>query len=345
MRILLVRLSSIGDLVHTLPALAALRARHPDAEIDWLVETRFREILSTSDAIDHLVEVDTFRWRRAWYHPSTWSDVLGSIARLRAKDYDVVLDLQGTLKSAVGARLARGRRLVGFDGSALKERPAAWLYGETVTAPEDSSPHVIDRHLRLLTALGIDAHERAFPVQVPEAMDAEAERTLTERGLGDYVLVNPGGSWVTKRWSPEKFGRLARRILDEHELPSLVLWGPGDEGLADAIIASSDGAASLAPPTGVLSMIPYARRARVMVSGDTGPMHIASAFGVPLVGIFGPTDPARNGPVGDADEIVYRAEPCGPCYKQRCPGYDNVCMTAIEVEDVAAAVGRSLARA
>lgn len=343
MRILMVRLSSIGDLVHTLPALAALRSHDPGASVDWLVESKFREILSTTEGIDHLVEVDTFRWRRGWYRPAIWAEVWKAVARLRSKDYDVVLDLQGTIKSAVASWLARGDRHIGFAKSALKETPAAWLYGETVTV-NGAPAHVIDRHLRLLSALGIDEDERAFPIAVPESMSSEAERELERLALSEFVLLNPGGSWATKRWSPRKFGELAVRIRAELELASLVLWGPGDEAMAKAILDTSDGAATLAPPTGVLSMIPYARKARLLVSGDTGPMHIASAFGVPIVGIFGPTDPARNGPFGTGDEIVYRDAPCGPCYKHRCPGYDNVCMTEIEVDDVMAAVRRRLAR-
>jgi ADP-heptose:LPS heptosyltransferase len=122
-----------------------------------------------------------------------------------------------------------------------------------------------------------------------------------------------------------------------------VLWGPGEETLAHAIVTGSAGAARLAPPTTLREMIPYIQKSRLVVSGDTGPMHLASALGTRVVAIFGPTDPARNGPFGDEDEVVFETVPCGPCYKKRCPGYDDVCMSSIEVADVMEAVSRRLA--
>jgi ADP-heptose:LPS heptosyltransferase len=161
--------------------------------------------------------------------------------------------------------------------------------------------------------------------------------------LRDYVLLNPGGSWVTKRWSPERFGRLASAIRREWKLESLVAWGPGEEGMAREVLEASEGAARLLPRTSLRELVPYMRRARLFVSGDSGPLHLASACGVPAVGIFGPTDPERNGPFGEGDEVVWKHVACSPCYKQRCPGYGNVCLTSIEVDDVLRAVSNRLA--
>ena len=342
MRILMVRLSSIGDLVHTLPALSALRRRFPDATIDWLVETRHRDVLLSNPEVSELVEVDTLGWRRRLFSPRTWKEIAASIREIRKRDYDVVLDLQGTIKSSVAARLAKSERHVGFATSALKEKAASLLYSEKIGV-NGTPRHVIDRHLRLLSALDIDTDERAFPIVVPQEMDDAAAEKLDAMGLSDYAVLNPGASWATKRWDPEKFGALARSIFEEFELPSLIIWGPGEEDAARRIVQTSGEAARLAPPTGVRDVIPYIRRAKLFVSGDTGPMHVASAFAVPVVGIFGPTDPARNGPFGPGDEVVWKDVPCGPCYKQRCPGYGTVCMTSIEVDDVLAAVRNRLA--
>jgi len=343
MRILMVRLSSIGDLVHTLPVLSALRKQYPDAKIDWLVERKFRTVLEAVTGIDSLVEVDTFSWRERMFSPKTWTDIARAIGRLRENSYDVVLDLQGTIKSSVAARLAKGERRIGFARADLKERPAALLYSEHVEV-NGARPHVIDRQLRLLSAMDIDTTTRSFALSVPDSIEAAAASALDSLGMNEFVLLNPGGAWVTKRWSPEKFGALATAIRTRHGIPSLVLWAPGEEALAQSIVEHSDGACRLAPATGIVSLIPFAKRARVLVSGDTGPMHLASAFDVPIVGIFGPTDPARNGPFGTRDEIVLEDVPCGPCYKHRCPGYDNVCMTRIDVEDVLGAVTRQLER-
>lgn len=339
---LVVRLSSIGDLVHTLPAVAALRRRFPEARIDWLVETRYRDVLLDNPDVDELIEVDTLGWRRKLLSPRTWTQVREAVATIRARRYDAVLDLQGTIKSAVCAFLARSDRRIGFTSSHLKERAASLLYKERV-APNGTGPHVIDRHLALLTALDIRSDERAFSIVVPASMVKATERRLGEWHLEAYVILNPGGSWETKLWSSEKFGQLAAAVQKEFQLPSLVIWGPGEKSLAERIVDTSSGAARLAPETSLREMIPYIERARLFVSGDTGPMHIASARGVPVVGIFGPTDPARNGPLGTGDEVIYHAEPCGPCYKHHCPGYGNVCMTKIELDEVLSAVRRQLA--
>ncbi|TDI36176.1 MAG: lipopolysaccharide heptosyltransferase I [Acidobacteria bacterium] len=341
MRILMVRLSSIGDLVHTLPVLVALRARFPDATIDWLVETRFRDVLASNPELDELVEVDTLGWRKRLFSPATWKEIVASTRAIRRRSYDVVLDLQGTIKSSVAARLAKSDRHIGFSRSALKERAAALLYSEHVSV--NCEPHhVIDRYLRLLSALDIETKERAFPLVVQNEMEEESERTLASLALTEYVILNPGGAWVTKRWAPEKFGALAAAIAKEWKLPTLVVWGPGEEELAQRIVDTSESSARLAPATGIRGLIPYIRRARLFVSGDTGPMHLASALGVPVVGIFGPTDPAKNGPFGPNDAVVWKDVDCGPCYKRRCPGFDNVCLTSIEIEDVLPAVRERL---
>lgn len=341
--ILVVRLSSIGDLVHTLPAVAALRKRFPDARIDWLVESRHREVLLDNPDVDSLIEVDTLGWRRRLLSPGTWREIVSAISRIRERRYDFVLDLQGTIKSSVTAFLAKSDRRIGFATSHLKERVAALLYNERVR-PNGTRPHVIDRQLLLLTALGIESHERKFPLVIPEAAERSTSARLEELGLGDYVVLNPGGSWVTKRWSPEKFGRLAAAIDRELQLKALVVWGPGEEAMAEAVVEASGGSARLAPRTSLRETLPYLKRARLFVSGDTGPMHLASAQGVPVVGIFGPTDPRKNGPFGEGDEVVCHEVPCGPCYKRHCPGYDNVCMTAIDVPEVLEAVRARLRR-
>jgi lipopolysaccharide heptosyltransferase I len=334
----------VGDLVHTLPAVAALRRRFPDARIDWLVESRHRDVLLDNPDVDTLIEVDTLGWRRRLLSPRTWGEIRRSIARVRERRYDFVLDLQGTIKSAVSAFLARSRRRIGFGSRHLKERAAALLYTERVSA-NGKGPHVIDRQLGLLRALEIDSAERRFPLAVPGEAESAAARELERLGLSDFAAINPGGSWETKRWSPTKLGRLAREIDKEWNLASLVVWGPGEEAMAREVVASSDGAARLAPRTTLRELLSFVKRARLFVSGDSGPLHLASACGVPVVGIFGPTDPEKNGPFGKGDKVVWKRVDCAPCYKTRCPGYGNVCMTSIEVEDVLAAIRERFANA
>jgi heptosyltransferase-1 len=332
--------------VHTLPAVSALRQRFPQARIDWLVETRHREVLLDNPDVDSLLLVDTLGWRRRPFSPRTWREMGEAVSRIRERRYDAVLDLQGTLKSAVSAFVARSERRIGFGPAHLKERAAALFYTERVPGNGDR-PHVIDRHLRLLRALDIadvEGGARRFPISVSVGAEAEARREMDRLGLAEFVILNPGGSWETKRWSPEKFGRLAVEIERVFLLPSLVIWGPGEEGLARDIARVGKDAVRIAPPTSLRELVPYLRKARLVVSGDSGPLHLASACGVPAVGIFGPTDPARNGPFGEGDEVVWKEVSCSPCYKRRCPGYGTVCLRTIEVEDVLAAVRKRLDR-
>ncbi len=337
MNILIVRLGSIGDIVHTLPALAALRRRFPDARIDWLVESRTREILLDNPFIDHLLEVDTLGWRRKLHSTATWKQIGDSLRNLRSMHYDVVFDFQGLLKSGLLTRLTRSPRRVGFGRSHLRESLSFVFTNERLSPPNGCS-HVIDRNLHLLNAVGIETQERVFPIAVPSEMDREAGRRLESMGLAEYVIVNPGGGWVTKQWSPERYGKLSNEIERRWGFPSLVLWGPGEENLARKAVGASEGAAHLAPPTGLREAIPYLTRARLFVGGDTGPFHIAGALRVPLVGLFGPSDPAKNGPFGPSDRVVWKSVACSPCYKRRCPGFDTVCLTSMTVSDVVEAV-------
>ena len=341
MRILLVRLSSIGDIVHTLPALSAVRRNHPEAHIDWLVESRYAEILTNVGGIDNVIGIDTFGIRKFPWSFEKWGGLVSNLRQLRRINYDIILDFQGTLKSAVSARLARGKRRIGYEAAVVREKLATLFYSERVSL-DGAGTHIIDHHLHLLSKLGIHTKERDFAMTVSEDVYGEADREIAALGLSEFILLNPGGNWKTKRWAPENFGRLAEAIYKELHIPSLVLWGPSDQGLASSVVESSRGAAYLMPATKISSMIAYATRARLFISGDTGPMHLASAFNVPIVGIFGPTDPNRNGPFGRQDEIVSKEVPCGPCYKNRCPGYGNVCMTLIKVEDIMEAVRQKL---
>ena len=341
MNFLIVRLGSIGDIVHTLPALAALRQAFPEAHIDWLVESRSKEILVGNPCLDTLLEVDTLAWRRRLYTPATWGRIGESLRRLRERRYDAVFDFQGLLKSGVLSRLARSLKRIGFAREHLRESGSSAFTNQRLSLPEDVR-HVIDRNLYLLRAVGVETSERTFPIAVPEEARRLAEEGLASCGISEYVALNPGGGWPTKRWSPERYGKLAQEIQRNWNLASLVLWGPGEEGMAEEIVSSSAGAAQQAPATELKQMIPYLEGARLFVGGDTGPLHIACALGVSVVGVFGPTDPARNGPFGEGDRVVWKSVPCSPCYKRRCPGFDTVCLRSMSVPEVMEAVAARL---
>jgi ADP-heptose:LPS heptosyltransferase len=180
-----------------------------------------------------------------------------------------------------------------------------------------------------------------LPDTAAEALRVEAE--LRSRGLRDFVVLNPGGGWASKLWPPEAFGRLAQ-ALNAQGLPTIVSWGPGEEVLADRVVAAANGAAQRSFPTTLLEYVELARRARLVVAADTGTLHLACAIRTPVVGLFGPTDPARNGPFAPADRVVRRVPPCAPCHRRVCPTHAGI-METIPLEDVVAAARERLAAA
>lgn len=334
MKALLVRLSSIGDVVHTLPALAALR--HHGWEASWLVEPPSRVLLDGNPAVARVFAAPparAFRWREA----------LATLRALRASRFDAALDFQGLWKSAAWARGSGARRVIGWSGQARRERPSSLLLGER--RRHDGTGHVIDKNLALLRPLGIEAGgAREFPLPSPPEAAARVTAGLAQLGCGDYtVVLNPGGGWTSKLWPAESFGALAAGLRASGLRP-LVSYGPGESELADRVVASSCGAAVRSFPTTLLEYVELARRARLVVAADTGPLHLACAVGTPVVALFGPTDPARNGPFSANDAVVRRAPACAPCYSRTCVRHRGV-MEEIGVEEVQAAVARRLATA
>jgi heptosyltransferase-1 len=329
---LIVRLGSLGDVVHAIPFAAALRAQFPAARIDWMVDPRYLELLDMLPGLDRRVPVDP-RWLLRSGERKRLLRVLGE---LRSVHYDVVFDLQGLLKSAVLARAVRGRRVVGFPREYLREPAARLLYSSTV----DPAPatHVIDMNLALLSA--IDARDRhtRFPLAIPPSATVD---TVMQRFPEGYVLINPGAAWPNKRWPAACFGAVAAALKDVYGKASLVSWGPGERPLALEVAAASGGAAEVSPPTTVSELAGIARSAHLMISGDTGPLHIAAAVGTPIVALFGPTRAERNGPWAMYDIVISRAGTCECHYERRCRR-DVACITSIGVEEVLDAVARRL---
>jgi lipopolysaccharide heptosyltransferase I len=331
-----VRLSSIGDVVHTLPALAALS--RAGWEAGWVVEPPSRALLEHNPLVSQLVVVPS---RRAYGRAQALS-ALRALGSLRARRYDAALDFQGLWKSALWARLAGARRSLGFERASRREAGSELLLRETAAAPGDG--HVIDKNLALLRPLGIEAVGlREFPLPLVAETVARVDEGL--RGLrGDaLVVLNPGGGWASKLWPAERFGALARALAGLGLQP-LVSWGPGEEALAERVVAASGGAATRSFPTTLLDYIEIARRARLVVAADTGPLHLACAVGTPVVALFGPTDPARNGPFAPEDVVVRRTPACAPCYSRGCLRHAGV-MDEIPVAEVRAAIERRLALA
>jgi heptosyltransferase-1 len=328
-RFLIIRLGSLGDVIHAIPTAAALRRHFPHARIDWLVDPRYAELLNLVEGLDHRIPFDP----RGLASGGAWS-VLSDLRRTR---YDAVLDLQGLLKSAVLARLVGAGRTIGFPRAHLREPFSALFY--TTTADPGAASHVIDKGMSLLAPLGVVDRTGRFPITVPRSSVAAA---IAERfDPKGYALVNPGAAWPNKRWPPARFGALAAAIRREHGLGSIVLWGPGEEALAASVVAASEGTAESAPPTTIPDIVGIARGARLMVSGDTGPLHIGGAVGTPLVALFGPTYPERNGPWSPHDVVLSRVTTCSCLYERRCRR-GSPCIDDITVDDAVQAVRQRL---
>ena len=333
-RFLIIRLGSLGDIIHGIPAAAALRRHFPQARIDWLVDPRYVVLLDLVDGLDRRIPFDPRGLIRGG---GAWS----TVSELRGAHYDAVLDFQGLLKSAALGRLAGARQTIGFPRAHLREPLAALFY--TTTADPGAAPHVIDKALSLLAPLGIVDRTVRFPISVPPT--AVAASIAERAGPDGYALINPGAAWPNKRWPPARFGSLAAAIRREHGLRSVVLWGPGEESLASSVAAASDGAAEPAPATTIPDIVAIARGARLMVSGDTGPLHIGGAMGTPLVALFGPTYPERNGPWSPDDVVLSRVTTCSCLYERRCrrtAASGTPCIEDITVDEVVEAVRQRL---
>lgn len=326
----MVRLSSIGDVVHTLPALAALH-RH-GWEAGWLVEPPSRVLLEDNPLLAQVIAAPS---RKAFAGGSA----LRALRALRAQRYDAALDFQGLWKSAAWARLSGARRVVGWERGERREPASSLLVTESVL--RSGGGHVIDKNLALLRPLGIEAVGlREFPLPFSDEAVARVDAGLCGFGGAGLVVLNPGGGWASKLWPAERFGELAKGLRDLGLRP-LVSWGPGEEGLADRVVAASGGAAARSFPTTLLDYVEIARRARLVVAADTGPLHLACAVGTPVVALFGPTDPARNGPFAPDDVVVRRTPPCAPCYSRTCARHAGV-MGTLAVPEVLAAAQRRL---
>jgi heptosyltransferase-1 len=337
-RFLIVRLGALGDVVHAIPVAAALRRAFPSARIDWLVSAKHRPILDLVPVIDRRLVVND----RA--DASGGTGLLAAIRELRQARYDVAIDVQGLIKSAMLARSSGAARVVGFSSRYARERLARFFYtdvhdpGRGGLRDLRETRHVVETNLGLLEPLGIAVAKPEFPI---DPVDSEAARRVREQTGGRYALLNPGAAWPNKRWPPSRFASVAAELRARHGLTSVALWGPGEETLAAEIVAGAGGAAVLSPKTTIADMVALARGAALMVSGDTGPAHVASAVGTPMVGVYGPTRPSRNGPLSACDVTVSRDAICECHHLRRCR-LARMCLLDIEVDEVLAACERRL---
>lgn len=320
---LIIRLSSLGDIIHTLPAFSALRRRFPEARISWAVEQKGKEILDLVPGLDEIAVIDRKKWWR-------------SAKNIRRKD-QTALDFQGLVKSALLAYLSRSRQRIGFHKKNLREPLASLFYTEKIDYVDESRGHVISKNFRLLKPLGIEADDYVFPLVLPDRLASSLTAKLAEVGFPEgkrLIVYNLGAAWETKRWFPEKWAELIEKTRFDGSFP-LLLWGNEEEKNLALAVREKTGVA-LCPFLTIKEVLALIKKAALLVSGDTFALQAACAFSTPVVGLFGPTNPRRNGPFRPADRVVFHKLDCNPCYKRTCPTLD--CLKALEVEEAVEAV-------
>jgi len=311
----------MGDILHALPAVTALRRAHPAWKIDWAVEPRWLPLLTAAETsalgaersperpvVDEFHLVPAKAWGKRPFRSATWNAIQALRADLRASEYDAVLDLQGAIRSSVVARFSGCRRIVG--AATPWERPAKWLYTDRVAT---AGEHVIEQNFELARAVAgdlLEAGQAALPV------DAEAEDwcdRLPELKEAEWrgrpvALIHPGAGWGAKRWPADRYGAVAEEFAMRGGV-ALVNSAPGEEGLAAAVVAAAGAEGNAyAVSCSLPQLIALTRRITVAIGGDTGPLHLACALGKPVVGIYGPTDPKRNGPHGTRFRVLRNPE-------------------------------------
>jgi heptosyltransferase-1 len=321
-RLLIVRLGSMGDIIHTLPAAFALRAALPDATIGWVVEERWAELLCASSEprsgprsprrplVDKLHVVDTRAWRKNWLSTQTWERVAAALSELRAPRYDVAVDFQGAVRSAFLARCSGAAVIYGFRQP--RENIASMLYTRQIIAQGN---HIVEQNLSLAeSVVGQSLAIRKIEFPRNDAAEKRCAAWLTRESVGDFVVINPGAGWGAKQWPAERYGEIAKRLAQDG-LRALINSGPGEEKLAEAVEAASAGSARIVNWP-IAELIALTQHERLFIGGDTGPMHLAAALGIPVIAIFGPTNPARNGPFGTRN-IVLRSPSSATTHSRR----------------------------
>lgn len=348
MNILIVKLSAIGDVIHTLPALNAIRAHYPNAHITWLVETAAADLVIGHRALDRVIVSRRKRWIRE-LKGSGRRQALADIRRfwhaLRDTDYDIIIDFQALLKSALLVWLARGKRKIGFDRGMQHQEHSYLLLNERIP-PVDMEVHALTRGLMLLQAIGIDASSMVYDIPVSQRDRRQVKSLLDKSGIAGsrpLVAINPVALWETKLWFNDRFATLADRLVSEQGVDVIFTGGPGDqETIAEIRTRMTEKAADFSGRTTLTMLAGLYQQSALLVTTDTGPMHLAAAVDTRVVALFGPTAPWRTGPYGRGHTVVRTAPSCSPCFKRQCDVHQCRCMRDISVEMVLAAVASHL---
>lgn len=348
MNILIVKLSAIGDVIHTLPALNAIREHYPQAHITWLIEEAAADLVVGHRALDRVLVSRRKSWMRRLRGPDR-RQALKEIRRfwkdLRHTRYDIIIDFHALLKSGLLVGMARGKRKIGFD-KGMQHQEFSYLFLNERIPPVDMEVHALTRGLMLLNAIGITTRKVVYDIPFSDGDIAAVRELLGEQevdGSRMLVAINPVALWETKLWLNDRFAMLADRLVRDHHVDVVFTGGPADNPVVQSIMGMMAApAANLTGRTSLKMLAALYHLSRTLVTTDTGPMHLAAAVGTPVVALFGPTAPWRTGPFGDGHQVVRTAPACSPCFKRQCDEHRCRCMTDITVSDVLQATRRLL---
>ena len=338
MKILILKPSSLGDVVQALPVLRLLKQHWPASEIHWWLDSRLTSLLEDDPDLAGIVPFE----RKRWSSPLHWPEILRTVQWMRRQQFDLVIDLQCLARSGVFAWLANGRSLIGLD----EPREGARGFYDRVVPRGSFHTHAVDWYLAVLKLLDVPVHWN-FEWLPRRQAAAEAVKTKWQAGKPRWVVLQPGARWPNKRWPVEYFAELVGQLAARHPAVHFAILGSDADRELGTAIARADPHRCL-DLTGRISlaeMVEWIRSAELMISNDTGPMHVAAALHKPLVALFGPTEPRRTGPYGHLDQVVQTTLPCIPCMKPYCTYHQPLeCLRAISAGTILSRADQLLAK-
>lgn len=338
LNILIVKMSAIGDVIHTLPALNALRRHFPRARITWLVEEAAADMILGHPSLDRVILSRRKLWVKELFS-SRYHQALKRIGHfikeLRDTDYDMILDFQGLLKSGIMVMLARGKQKIGFD-KGMEHAESSHLFYNVRIPPVSMEIHALKRGLLFLESLGIPLGKVVYNLPITQKDRQEINFILEEAGVDPaqpIICINPQATWKTKLWSNQKFADLGDRLINTYKAQIVFTGGKGDQEDVETILSMMKGGTNLAGLTRLITLAALFQQAILLVTTDTGPMHLGAAVGMKVCAIFGATAPWRTGPYGSKNRVVRAGIGCSPCFKRECP-FSMECMEDISVDQV-----------
>lgn len=340
-RVAIVKLSSIGDVVHALPVAVALKRSFAHLHITWIVEERCAEMVTGNPYVDEVFAIPGKAWRRAAWHPRSWSKLSSIVHRLRSYRFDLTIDLQGLLRSAIVAWLSGAPIRIGYHW----QREGAWLINRVVKR-DPNSIHVVQEYLDVARFLGARTEPVEFPLWIPEEAEQQVAQALLQAGIptgSGFISINPSAGQPFKRWRTERWSELITQLYGRYRLPVVLVGGMADRPLSDDILARTSGrVVDMVGRTNLKELAAILRRSLLHICGDTGSAHISVALNVPVIGLYGPTNHRRTAPYGQEHRIIAHKDRCPVCTSSRPRRKHSDCMELITVPEVMELVERTL---